>query len=284
MSRERRLTVLGVSHHRAADAAPAPLQAALPDRAGETPMRRDYARWPFELPDVRILLRQPGGGRQLLALPARNLSCSGIALLHRAFVHPDSEAELLLRDLTGAWTRVTGHVIHSDHRGGMTHNVGIRFSRDINVRSFVRRSPASGLLTYEKIRPAELEGHVAVVEPDRLLRETIKAHLRRTNATVHVLDALEDLQSLRGSSVSVVLFPASAALSSAALLRSFRAEQPSTGLVVRADALEAATFAQQKGVPADMVMPTPFDEGRLYRTLAEFLLPLGTPRNAADAA
>ncbi|WP_348234565.1 hypothetical protein, partial [Salmonella enterica] len=60
------------------------------DEQGTKSRKRVHARWPFRKLNLQLDIQHPGGTATSLRVASRNLSRSGIGLLHSAFVHAKS--------------------------------------------------------------------------------------------------------------------------------------------------------------------------------------------------
>jgi len=67
----------------------------------------------------------------------RNLSPTGIAFLHGSFVYTGTGCVLALHDAQGKIVGVEGKVVRCQHVRGHVHDIGVRFSRPLDVKQFL---------------------------------------------------------------------------------------------------------------------------------------------------
>ncbi len=104
--------------------------------------RREEPRVPFRL-SVRlgVLLENELKGRRTYALAPRNISCTGMSLLHGKFVYGGTNCVIGLQALDGQVVPTHGKVIWCRLITGRVHELGIRFDEPIDVGEFVGQSP-----------------------------------------------------------------------------------------------------------------------------------------------
>ena len=91
---------------------------------------------------------------------SRNLSASGISLLHGGFVYANSRCEVILKTLDSEFLRAKGTVMHCRLVKGRVHEIGVRFDKLIDPESFIEE------LFSEPLRsPKNLAGLVVTLEP-----------------------------------------------------------------------------------------------------------------------
>ena len=104
--------------------------------------RRQAPRVPFRL-SVRlgVLLENEPKGRRTYALAPRNISCTGISMLHGKFVYGGTNCVVGLPSLDGQVVPTRGKVIWCRLITGRVHELGIRFDGPIDLGEFVDQSP-----------------------------------------------------------------------------------------------------------------------------------------------
>ncbi len=104
--------------------------------------RRQEPRVPFRL-SVRlgVLLENELKGRRTYALAPRNISCTGMSLLHGKFVYGGTNCMVGLHSLGAQIVPARGKVIWCRLITGRVHELGIQFDDPVNVDEFVQ-SPA----------------------------------------------------------------------------------------------------------------------------------------------
>ena len=104
--------------------------------------RRQERRVPFR-PSVRVgvLLENEPKGRRTYALAPRNISCTGISLLHGKFVYGGTNCVVGLVALDAQVVPTRGKVIWCRLITGRVHELGVQFDEPIDVSEFVDQPP-----------------------------------------------------------------------------------------------------------------------------------------------
>lgn len=90
---------------------------------------------------------------------SRNMSASGISILHGGFIYPESKCELILKTLDGEYLRVRAEVMHCRLVKGRVHEIGLRFEKLIEPESYIENVFCEPLRT-----PTHLAGTVLAFE------------------------------------------------------------------------------------------------------------------------
>src|SRR5262245_46980315 len=72
--------------------------------------RRKYVRWPFRRACIRVDIIVGVHTISTLKYACRNLSGSGVSILHSAYMHPGTDCQVYLPTLTGELERFPGEV------------------------------------------------------------------------------------------------------------------------------------------------------------------------------
>ena len=149
------------------------------DRAGRRFVRRD-----FRLPRVPMQISQPGGQIATFPVACRNISRTGVSLLHSAYIHAGTRCTLALPAAAGGSLTVTGHVVRCTHRRGMVHEIGIVFDTPINLRELLDLDCIGDWFSLERVQPEELTGKLLYVEDCAVDRQLLRHHLKDTSLAV----------------------------------------------------------------------------------------------------
>lgn len=100
--------------------------------------KREFDRLDFSGKEVGLTLFGPGAGEShdYLTL-SRNISASGLSILHGGFVYPDTPCVLRIPTLDGATESIKADVVHCRLVRGRVHELGLRFDRVIDPYCFV---------------------------------------------------------------------------------------------------------------------------------------------------
>jgi len=145
--------------------------------------KRHFARWPFRRIALNITIIHPGGSQVSLKLACRNLSCGGVGVLHTSFLHAGSKCIVELPSETGSVDRIEGVVSRCMHRRGTLHEIGIRFTRGIDLSRYVRRD-ADYVPALEKVDATKLVGSILCIDPSDADVELVRAVLGETQLSL----------------------------------------------------------------------------------------------------
>jgi response regulator of citrate/malate metabolism len=95
---------------------------------------RNAPRHPWPLADVELVIEHPSGGAARFLVYARNISRTGIAILHGGYVHAGSPCRLALENRDGKRMLVRGKVRYCRLITGSCHEVGIGFASELDLR------------------------------------------------------------------------------------------------------------------------------------------------------
>lgn len=111
----------------------------------EKDSNRNHPRYPFPIADVPICIEHPDGGKSYILVFARNISNGGLSFLHGGFIHTNSRCTIILKSLEGELVGLSAGVRHCRLIQGSCHEVGIKFSQEIDVSHFIPESELSSL-------------------------------------------------------------------------------------------------------------------------------------------
>lgn len=177
------------------------------DTAGARSGKRTYARWPYRVSTISTTFRSgPTGQSSTVILAGRNLSKTGMALLHRAYVHAGTECVVQLPRLDGGLDLIEGRVTRCTHVSGVVHEIGVRFHGPIAVRKYIDQEKHGGLISLEQVDPASVHGSVLIVDDSPIDGRFVKKYLSSTAvAARQVCSVKEALDALREGGADLVL-------------------------------------------------------------------------------
>ncbi len=234
---------------------------------------REFVRWGYRQQSVTIELRHPGGTVVRLPVATRNLSNSGMAVLHSAFVHPGSSCAVELEHQTMGTVEVEGEVTRCQHIGGTVHEIGIRFHHQIDTREYMSLDLLSEAFCLEKVSPDKLQGTIVYIDDceldlklvDKLLEPSFMSVQSTTDPDKGVELAQRgcdlvmcDLHMGETSGVDLI-----------ARLREAGVRAPV--LMVTADTSQHAKDQLRSG-GADALVSKPLTHEKLLRAIAEFMI------------
>lgn len=235
--------------------------------------KRVHARWPFRKLFVQLDIQHPGGTATTLRLASRNLSRSGVGLLHSAFIHAKSPCIVHMPGVDGQIRAIPGVIARCTHRGGRVHEIGVRFDTQIDLRTYFDGRVAARLVSLERVDPRELSG--TVISCMRTDREyaLVKSLLDETNLILRTVkaDDLMDPAQFDGARL-LIIGHSQEGESGTARLRAMRDK----GIIVPALVLTADIQAPPReglyDLPDVGLAATPLPREQFLATIAEILL------------
>ena len=102
----------------------------------EAAAKRRDTRHEYRGHNVHLDLHTEGGRISRFLTFSRDLSASGLSLVHGGFVYPGTICEVTLTTLDGENQTIDGVVKRCDYVKGMLHELGIRFDQRIDPKNF----------------------------------------------------------------------------------------------------------------------------------------------------
>jgi CheY-like chemotaxis protein len=275
-----RLNSLGLTHSK--------LDAVLDKLDGQTGkgvVRRVNARWPFREPSVQVVLTHPGGSQVEVQMACRNLSTTGAGLLHSAYLYQGTPCVCTLPHPERGPISVEGEVVRCEHRGGVVHEIGVRFNEEINLRSFVNPDPLSQLFATERVNKESLEGRVLHVEPNEHDANLLRHFLKDTRVRVVNKSTADAAIAAAHEGVDLIISEFTlGGISGADFAVRLRSENISKPLVFLTHDISPRVISAVKGRAAQALIRKPVSEETLLPALAEFLRPGETDSGTGAAA
>ena len=128
--------------------------------ASEPAASRQFTRIPLQDPFVRVAVENDSGMKRDMVLACRNLSRGGVGLLHSSFMYPQTIVTVYLTRFDGKVVGSRGKVVRVEHRGGVVHEIGIKFDREVNPRDFLSNDITEAIPSLENVAPESLKGDV----------------------------------------------------------------------------------------------------------------------------
>jgi CheY-like chemotaxis protein len=254
------------------------------DLDGQAPSKhpqRAFIRWPFHKPAIRVEMRQATGSVSDLHYACRNLSGTGISLLHNSYVHTGTTCTVHLPLLVGGTAATPGKVMRCRHVKGLIHELGIKFLAPINIRDFVSIDATKGGFTLEAVDAAKLTGVLLHIDDSTMTRRLIRHHLRDTQLEIVNAETAEDGLKRSGEGFDMILCDYDlAGCPGPEMVEKLRNAGATVPILMLTADVRAALQNDKRDNRANSYLQLPVSQEQLLRGLAEFLL---TDGNAADA-
>ncbi len=152
---------------------------------GKRAEHRRHARYEYRAADIAMIVQHPGGGSGRFLVCTRNISSSGLSVIHGGYLHPGTECRLLLTCADGSPMALSGEVVHCRHVGGHHHELGIRFLNEVDPYEILtpeQIEEAGGLVSGRQL--PTLRGSILVVDGSATDRRLLVHHLKGTGLDI----------------------------------------------------------------------------------------------------
>jgi CheY-like chemotaxis protein len=234
---------------------------------------RTYVRWPFRHTTIGVEMTHPGGSVAKVTMACRNLSCGGVALLHNSYIHTGTEVSVSLPHPFRGEVSLKGIVTRCRHRGGLLHEVGVKFGEQINIREFIRPDPFKEYFSLERVNPAELRGTLLYVEDSLLDQRIVKHYLRDSSMSLKCVTTAGEAVVIAKQGVDLILcdfhLPDGAGSN---FVNDIREAGVAAAVIMVTSDNSSMTRAKVRDSNADAFLAKPLTQDRVLRAIAEFLL------------
>jgi len=134
--------------------------------------------------DLSVRIEHPGGGTATLLVCARRLWPGGIAALYPGYVHVNSECWVVMPRVDMSPMEVEGVVRACRHVSGTIHDLSIEFSRQLELKRFLKDPALLASLTTDKKSVAPLSGMILYSGRNLAKQMLMRYHLQKTGATL----------------------------------------------------------------------------------------------------
>ncbi|MBS0189610.1 MAG: response regulator [Phycisphaerales bacterium] len=235
-------------------------------------LKRDFVRWPFRHERVRIQIDQPGGSQLMLRLACRNISRGGISLFHSCYLHERGRCTTWLPHPQKGEVGIFGTLVRCKHRGGIVHELGVRFDKPIDAREYVSLDAGSEIFSQERVTAESLCGTLLLVEPDEQQQRLMRHFLRETKIRLRcVASQTEALAALREPMDLIFTNSVLPDGSGTELVSAIRAVGVRSPVVVITPDATRRSRLEARGSVCDGVLGKPLSCDRVLRAVAEFL-------------
>jgi CheY-like chemotaxis protein len=234
---------------------------------------REFVRFDFRRESVEVTFQQPGGGNSIsLKLACRNISCGGMSVLHSAYVHVGTKVRVHFKLSDGESLASDGTVVRCAHLSGLVHELGIKFSMQIQARDLVSRDPFADSFSIERVDPEKLKGTIVYVDDSAAERRLIAHYLRGTCLRLKVaatgeegLKLVEEGCELIACDFELPGFP------NGSFVRRIRDAGFDTSIIVVTADPTAVTRSSLNSLRINAFLAKPFRQEMFLRAIAEFM-------------
>ncbi|RMD60778.1 MAG: response regulator [Planctomycetota bacterium] len=235
--------------------------------------RRRTERKPFRHFDVQLSVLHPGGGVARFLIPTRDISSTGISILHGGYLHAGTDCKLELPTLWGGTTTVEGAVVRCDHLVGLIHLIAVMFYKPEDISEFVDTGSDEAPELIEMVDQPNLIGRILLVDDQPFEARLLGHHLRCCDVDIeHAPSAQAAREALRTKAIDVVICDMHLEEEGGeAAIRAFR-DMGYKGPIIALSgewSRKKLTAAREAGAAA--ILPKPYDPAKLMQNLASFL-------------
>lgn len=235
--------------------------------------KRGFVRWPFPMAAIELRLDHPGGTATTLKVACRNISCGGIGLLHRSFIHPGTRAHVRLPHNRKGFIDVSAVIVRCLHRAGVVHEIGLAFDKPINMQEVVDADPFQECFSVEHVKPDELTGNILYIEDSAMDARLLKHFTRMTKLSVAIATNSADAVAAASKGVKAILLDFHLADGDApTLVSQLRAADVRAPIIAVTSDASKATKERLHASGINAFLAKPLTEERVLRAIAEFLL------------
>ena len=254
-----------------------PLLDELDARSGqdeEAALKRAFARGRYRAIGVPVVFNNAGQSGAPLYLVPRNLSASGIGLIHSTFVHTGTPCTVTLPTVAQRAVRIPGVVVRSCHLTGTVHEVGVKFDQIINPREFLNVRPMSGWYSAEQVTANELHGVVLHVDSSENQRDAFRSALDGSQIVFKAARSADDAMEQLGPEVdAVVIANRIEGTSGFEALESFADAGLERPVILAGEPGDPAAHTTASHRLVRTFCPTPFAPETTVRAIADALAP-----------
>ncbi|HEX8877330.1 MAG TPA: response regulator [Phycisphaerales bacterium] len=235
-------------------------------------LKREFVRWPFHRDRIPVLIEQPGGTQLTLRLCCRNISRGGMSLFHNSFVHEGSRCVLRLPHPTHGDLDVQGTIVRCKHRGGVVHEIGVKFDSPIDAKQFVSAGGEAEFFSLEKVDAEKLAGVLMLVEPEKNDQKLFEHFMRRTRVRLRTVATIKEAMASLKEPADVIVtnfqLPDGTGMD---LMSQVRAAGMHAPIVMLTPDASRETRMELSAVRCDGLLSKPLTYDRVVRAIAEFL-------------
>ena len=242
-----------------------------PGHAGRD--RRRYKRWEYRMSDIAVLVQHPAGGTGRYLVCARNISAGGLSAIHGGYIHPGSECKIVLPRREGSPFAVNGVIVHCRHLEGSSHEIGIRFTQEVDPSVLVPQLIPDGEDPGDQTRELPpLEGRVLVIDQSPADRKLMTHHLAATALILKMVDTSgAAIDAVRRHDYDLILCDLHLEDDAVRMIRQIRASDYKGPIIVVTAESSSDRLTEARAAGANEIIGKPHSAAYLGSLLAEWL-------------
>lgn len=241
------------------------------ERGGGT--KRKHTRRVFRQVSLELNIIRPGGSTSQIQVCTRNLSSTGLSVLHCSYQHLGTRVTFSLPGIDGKPVNVKGAIVRCSHRRGNIHELGILFDKPIDTKKVISAGIFSDWYSLEQVNPTDLKGSLLYIDESEADRRLIRNHLVDTSMSVATSGTAKE--GIERSTEGYDLIMADYHLEQVdgkPITESLREVGVQTPVILITGDVSASTAQRIAKANAQAYLAKPVQKGLLLRALAEFLI------------
>ncbi len=235
--------------------------------------RRNHSRLRFRKLAIELEVYQPSGGSVNFCVACRNLSRGGLSVVHSSYMHVGTKCRIRMQHKTDGEQWIAGEVVQCRHVTGRVHDVGLRFSQEIDVNDYVKVDPLSTSFSLERVDPSTLKGRVLLVTGNDIDRKLVEVYLSETALRMVHVPAYDEMLAQFTDPFDAVLCDFDMdAKAAGQVLQSLRSAGHRVPVIAISGDVSASAKDAIRESRASALVPKPVERIALLRALAEFIL------------
>ncbi|MFK7884194.1 MAG: hypothetical protein AB8F26_08455 [Phycisphaerales bacterium] len=240
---------------------------------GTISAKRRYTRVPLIDPFVRVAVEGDTGMKRDMVLACRNLSKGGVGMLHSSFMYPQTVLTVYLTRYDGRQVALRGKVVRVEHRGGVVHEIGVKFDKEINTRDFLTSDITESTPSLENVPPDHLKGDLTIATLDEEVIAAMREHLIETSLNFKVVGTVEELEvELEKKPAMILMDIGFSEVGGPELVKKLRVRGVGCPIAMIGNVDNELIRSKVRVCGADSMIRTPVECGDVLRVLGEFLL------------
>ncbi|MGE3107829.1 MAG: response regulator [Phycisphaerales bacterium] len=250
-----------------------------------TQSKRKHTRRPFRQVSLSLDFVRPGGGASRVQVCTRNLSSTGMSVLHCAYQHSGTRVQIVLPGVDGKPMTVKGAVVRCIHRRANIHELGILFDKPIDTKRVIAAGLFSDWYSLEQVNPADLKGSLLYIDDSEADRRLMRKHLTDTGISIATAGSAQEGIDRAGEGFDIIVADYHLEqINGKPITEALRDSGVETTVILVSADTSAAAAQQLAKADAQAYLAKPVQQGLLLRALAEFLLVSGSGARASFAS
>jgi CheY-like chemotaxis protein len=239
----------------------------------KTSTARIFTRLEYLDPFLEIMLETTDRSQNTITVASRNISRGGMSVLHSSFIYPGTVVNAKLSRTDDSCYHARGSVIRCEHRGGVVHEIGIRFDTEIVVQEFIRPDINESIKTLESVTPENLNGKMIIVGNDPTIMPFIREYLQETSINYGFAETAKDALEKDVNDYQLIFVCMDAGnMSGPEFTKHLREIGYRKPIILSGQSHDELSKQQVRLSNADLFLPVPFDENALLCALGEYLI------------